>query len=339
MAAHADEATLAKAGPAAAGPPAVHAPGRWPAAFGAAGAVALVAMPLGAAVPLLGAPLLALALGMAIRASSLRHELSLISRYALQAGIVVLGATISLRTVASVGVSSLPVMLGTLASALLAAALLGRRLGVPRRPRALIGVGTAICGASAIGAVSGVVRARPAEVRGAISTIFLFNLAAVLLFPPLGHLLGLGQQAFGLWAGTAVNDASSSVAAGFAYGDAAAAHAVVVKLTRTLMIVPVVAALAMLTARGAPGAVRRAFPWFLLWFLAAAGLNSFGLLSDAEPVCRSTGLLLTTVALAAVGLGTDLQELRQAGPRPLALGALTWATVACTSLALQALIG
>ena len=140
----------------------------------------------------------------------------------------------------------------------------------------LVGVGTAICGASAIAAVSGAVRPREAELRYAISTIFLFNLVAVLTFPALGHLLGMSQSSFGLWAGTAVNDASSAVAAGLAYGDVAASHAVIVKLTRTLMIVPISLALAFVAVRrDASGesplrVARRAFPWFILFFLLAS---------------------------------------------------------------------
>ena len=216
-------------------------------------------------------------------------------------------------------------MFGSLASALLAACVFGRRLGVPSRLRTLIGVGTAICGASAIGAVSGVIDARPAEVRYAISTIFAFNLAAVILFPPLGHLFGLSQSEFGLWAGTAVNDASSAVAAGFAYGHQAASHAIVVKLTRTTMIIPIVMAL------GARSSARRAIPWFLVWFAVAAALHSCGV---ELPFAGDAGRFLTTLALAAVGLGSDVGELRLAGWRPLLLGALTWVTVACVSLVL-----
>jgi uncharacterized integral membrane protein (TIGR00698 family) len=269
------------------------------------------------------------------------------SRYALQIAIVLLGATISLPEVARVGVSSLPVMLGSLSAALIAASVLGRRLGVPERLRILIGVGTGICGASAIATVSGAVDARPSEIRYAVSTIFAFNLAAVLLFPPLGHLLGLSSHAFGLWSGTAVNDTSSVVAAGFAYGHAAGTYAVIVKLTRTTMIIPITLYLATRTLRGSrgeapsPGAsLRRAVPWFLLWFLLASAANSLGLFSHAAVSGFShAGLVLTTVALAAVGLSTNMGELRQAGTRPLALGALVWITVAVTSLALQALTG
>jgi uncharacterized integral membrane protein (TIGR00698 family) len=325
----------------------------------AAGTVAAVALPLGEVAPRVGAPIIALALGMAVAAATpvglSLGGLGSISRYALQVAIVLLGATISLSEVASVGASSLPVMLGSLATALIAAAVLGRRLGVPERLRILIGVGTGICGASAIASVSGVIDARAGEIRYAVSTIFAFNLAAVLVFPPLGHLLGMSSHAFGLWSGTAINDTSSVVAGGFAYSHAAGAYAVIVKLTRTTMIIPITLYLSTRAFRRAAPArtgeqagtpvptaasLRRIMPWFLVWFLAASAANSLGVFTpDARAAFSHIGLVLTTLALAAVGLSSNLRELRQTGTRPLALGALIWIAVATTSLALQILIG
>jgi uncharacterized integral membrane protein (TIGR00698 family) len=317
-----------------------------PRALAAAAAVAAVALPAGHLLPLLGAPIAALVLGMAIPAGSLRPALGRMSRHALQTGIVLLGATISLRDAVGVGAASLPVMLTTLSCALVGAALLGRWLRVTPRLRVLVGVGTAICGASAIAAVSGAVRPREAELRYAISTIFLFNLVAVLAFPALGHLLGLSPAAFGVWAGTAVNDTSSVVAAGMAYGHAAATQAIIVKLTRSLAIVPISLVLAVVVARreaAAGGAsplrvARRAMPWFVVWFLAASAARTAGLVgAGAAPAITHAGLVLTTLALAAVGLSSDPRELRAAGPRPLLLGALVWAAVAAVSLGAQAL--
>jgi uncharacterized integral membrane protein (TIGR00698 family) len=325
----------------------------------AAVTVAAVAWPLGTLLPRIGAPIIALALGMAVAAAAPTawslDGLGSISRSSLQAAIVLLGATISLSEVASVGASSLPVMLGSLATALIAAALLGRRLGVPERLRVLIGVGTGICGASAIAAVSGVIDAPAREIRYAVSTIFAFNLVAVFLFPLLGHVLGMGAHQFGLWSGTAINDTSSVLAAGFAYSHSAGAYAVIVKLTRTTMIIPITLYLATRTFRrgtaaqgGEPSgtvsprvaSLRRIMPWFLVWFLAASAANSLGAFTPgARDVFSHVGLALTTLALAAVGLSSNLRELRQTGTRPLALGALVWVAVATTSLGLQALTG
>ena len=316
----------------------------------AAGAVAAVAYPLGRALPLVGPPVFALVLGIvaaAIRApdARLRPGIAFTGKYVLQAAIVALGATLGLGQVASVGAATLPVMVGTLAAALSVAFLAGRLLGIDGRLRTLIGVGTGICGASAIAAVSGVVEATESEIAYAVSTIFVFNLVAVLTFPPLGHLLGLDQQAFGLWAGTAVNDTSSVVAAAYAYGPVAGAHAVLVKLTRTTMIVPIAGLLAVGRARRTAGGASRVdwraiVPWFLLWFLAAAGLHTLGALpAGVVDLLRQGSTLLITAALAAIGLSTRLGDLRRAGHRPLLLGTLVWVSVAATSLVLQHLTG
>jgi uncharacterized integral membrane protein (TIGR00698 family) len=255
---------------------------------------------------------------------------------------VLLGSALSLRQVAHVGASSLPVMLGTLAVCLALAYLLGRWLGIGRDLRTLIGVGTGICGASAIAAVSPVIRARSADVAYAISTIFLFNLVAVLAFPPLGHLLGLSQHDFGLFAGTAVNDTSSVVAAASTYGSSATDYAVVVKLTRTLMIIPTCLGLAALTRTGehdGGGLLRRVtrlVPWFLVGFIVLAALNSLGWVPSATHApLRDASVFLITLALAAIGLRTDVAGLRRAGSRPLLLGLLLWVAVASTSLVLQ----
>jgi uncharacterized integral membrane protein (TIGR00698 family) len=299
--------------------------------------IGLGAYAVGAVLPVIGAPVIAVVVGLTVSrwvrppAAGLRFA----KERLLQLAIVLLGAQLSLGEIASVGAASLPVLLGTLAGCLALAWLVGRRLGIGRDLRTLIGVGTGICGASAIAAVSPVLRARGNDVAYALSTIFLFNVAAVLVFPPLGHLLGLDQQAFGLFAGTAVNDTSSVVAAATSYGSAAADHAVVVKLTRSLMIVPICAGLAAL-ARTDRRPIRELVPWFLVGFLAVAALRSAALIPQvAAGPLRTTAGLLIAIALAAIGLSTDVGALRAAGFRPLALGFVLWVAVASTSLALQ----
>jgi len=217
-------------------------------------AVAAVATVVGQHVPLVGSAVPGAVIGAVIAivlrpGARLAPGLKFASSFLLQCSVVVLGTQLSVAEAARVGVSSLPVMLGTLAVCLGAAWVYGRLLGVPRDLRTLIGVGTGICGGSAIAAVSPVIDAASVDVAYAISTIFLFNIAAVLVFPILGHALGMSQQSFGLFAGTAVNDTSSVVATATTYGAAAASHAVVVKLVRTLMIIPICLGLAGLTAR------------------------------------------------------------------------------------------
>jgi uncharacterized membrane protein YadS len=230
-----------------------------------------------------------------------------------------------------------------------------------------------VCGASAIAAVTPVIGAAGADVAYAVSTIFVFNVAAVPALPALGHLLGMDQHAFGLFAGTAVNDMSSVVAAASAYGGDAADQAVVVKLARTLMIIPICLGLAALArrraatadagasgdagmrsgTRGVPGADRsgkrsrtvpvrvgRLVPWFLVGFLVLAAVNTAGLLpAAAHGPLGTLAAFLITLALSAIGLSTDLVRLRRTGPAPLLLGGCLWLVVTATSLAVQFLTG
>jgi uncharacterized integral membrane protein (TIGR00698 family) len=217
-------------------------------------AVAAVATVVGQHVPLVGSAVPGAVIGAIIAlmikpGARLAPGIKYASTFLLQCSVVLLGTQLSIAEAARVGVASLPVMLGTLAVCLGAAWLYGRMLGIPRDLRTLIGVGTGICGGSAIAAVSPVIEAASTDVAYAISTIFLFNIAAVLVFPLIGHAIGMSQQSFGLFAGTAVNDTSSVVATAATYGAAAANHAIVVKLVRTLMIIPICLGLAGLTAR------------------------------------------------------------------------------------------
>ena len=235
---------------------------------------------------------------------------------------------------------------GTLAVALAGAWAGGRLLRLPPDATTLIGVGTGICGASAIAATTAVIGAAEADVAYAMGTIFTFNIAAVLLFPALGHLLGLSQQAFGLWSGTAVNDTSSVVAAAYSYGSAAGGYAVVVKLTRSLMIVPVSLGLHALRLRRGGTAPEprtawwRALPVFILGFLAASALDTAGgIPASWHPGLALLGTFLITVALSGIGLSLRPAQLRAAGPRPLLLGGLLWVLVATTSLGIQAALG
>ncbi|MEV5964544.1 putative sulfate exporter family transporter [Kribbella sp. NPDC051952] len=326
-----------------------------------------IAVPLGRLVPVVGGPVFAIVLGVvagllisALRADGLRPGYEFASKNLLQLSIVVLGTGLSLQQVAHVGASSLPVMLGTLAIALGGAWLFGRILGVRGDTQTLIGVGTAICGASAIAAATAAIGAKRSSVAYALATIFTFNVVAVLAFPPLGHLLGLSPEAFGLWAGTAINDTSSVVAAGYAYSQSAGDQAIVVKLTRSLTLIPIVLTLVALKIRrenraaraldaasegsyeGATASIRGPLPWrklvplFLIGFIAAAGLRSAGVVPESWlPTLTFIGSTLITAALAAIGLSLRPKELREAGPRPLLLGAILWALVAVGSLGIQ----
>lgn len=322
--------------------------------------IAVVATVIGRFLPVVGAPVSGVVLGAVIGmvrrpADSLKPGITTASKFVLQLAVVLLGAQLSLAEVARVGVESLPVMLGTLVVCLLAAWGVGRLLGVVGNLRTLIGVGTGICGASAIAAVTPVIGAVSVEVAYAVSTIFLFNVAAVIVFPIVGHALGMSQHAFGLFAGTAVNDTSSVVAAASTYGTQAANFAVVVKLVRTLMIIPIVLGLAWLVGRRSSVTVdgaatpparwsfRRVWklvPWFLTGFVIAAAVNSTGILpGPVHPAISTVAAFLITVALSAIGLSTDIAGFRRAGFRPLVLGLVLWIVVTGSSLGLMALTG
>ena len=308
----------------------------------------LIAWQLGTWVPILGAPVIGILLGLLVgQLFGLRPEwksgLAFCSRKVLQSAIVLLGAGMSLGQVAQIGSDGLPVMIGTLAIAIGGGALLGRMLRVERQTGVLVTYGTAICGASAIATMSAVIGASSSAIAFSITVIVIYNVLGALLFPPLGHLLGLSQEAFGLWAGTAVNDTSSVVAAATVYGAAAASYAVVVKLTRTLAIIPLAVFESWRRYRSASGAEQAARPvWyklappFLGFFLLAAALNSFGAI---PPSWQGTIKLMahfgTTAAMAAVGMTSSFAAIRQAGWRPIALGGILWVLVATSSLLLD----
>ncbi len=313
--------------------------------------IAAAATGAGRLAPVIGAPVIALLIGAVIAQvhrppARLTPGITLCSHQVLQVAVAVLGLQLTLGTAIASGAQSLPVLLGTLAICLLAAVLLGRLLAVRSALRTLVGVGTAICGASAIAAVTPVIGAAAADVAYALSTVFVFNAVAVVVFPLVGHGLAMSQQAFGLFAGTAINDTSSVVAAASVYGAQAAQHAVVVKLTRTLFIIPICIALAVWRGRGRAGARRRIpgithlVPWFLIAFVAASALASVVPLSASlHAAVGALALFLITVALAAIGLSTDLAGVRRTGPRPLLLGAALWVVVSVSSLLLAAASG
>ena len=309
-------------------------------------AVSAVAIAFGNHVPLVGGAVFAILLGIVVGnvlrlSPAVKPGVAFCSKKVLQLSIIVLGGGLSLAQVWAAGRQSLAVMLGTLAVALAVAFLLGRLLRLPGNLTALIGVGTGICGGSAIAAIAPIVEAEDEELAFAISTVFLFNVVAVVIFPLFGHLLHMTDTGFGIWAGTAINDTSSVVAAGYSFSPAAGAIATITKLARTTMIVPIALGFALWRTRACRGTdtpvcLTKIFPWFILGFLAAAVLNTLGLFGTDLPAHWSaTGRLLIAVALAGVGLSTNLRHLVKTGPRPILFGLLMWISVALTSLGLQ----
>ncbi|HEY1406385.1 MAG TPA: putative sulfate exporter family transporter [Spirochaetota bacterium] len=323
--------------------------------IGSALCVALLAFFLGKLVPIVGGAVFGIVIGILVSTlfgqhQSVRKGLSFTSKKILQAAIVVLGGGINLMQVYHTGLSSLYVMIYTLSTAFLAAYFFGRKLRIPFRMTSLIGMGTAICGGSAIAAIAPIIEAEDREISYAISTVFMFNIAAVMIFPALGHLIGFSQQGFGLWAGTAINDTSSVVAAAYSFGNEAGSYATIVKLTRTTMIIPIslmFAAAVFMKKKKGPSSdsgvnyrLVKILPWFIILFLGASLLNTLGVISPAGSAwCTEAGKFLITLALSAIGLNSDIRKMIETGYRPLLLGMIVWVAVAVVSVLVQKMTG
>ncbi len=317
--------------------------------------IAVPAWLLGRAIPIIGGPVFGILFGIIIalfrRPDSLEAGIKFTSKKILQWSIILLGFEMNLFNVIKVGGQSLAVMVFTLTSSFITAYLVGKVLKIDGKTTCLIGVGTSICGGSAIAATAPVIRADDEEVAQAISTIFLFNIIAVFIFPPLGHLIGLSDTGFGMWAGTAINDTSSVVAAGASWSSAAGnntalAFATIVKLTRTLMIVPITLVLAVYTTRktmnekGSNYSIKKIFPWFVLGFVLTAIVNTFVPLPQGLPeTLVMIGKFMIVMAMTAIGLNTNLKKLLTNGLKPICLGLSCWFVVAVVSLIVQKMTG
>ncbi len=314
-----------------------------------AAVIAVPAWYIGKLVPVVGSPVLGILFGMILafwkRPEMLNEGISYTSKKLLQYSIILLGFDMNLFNVFKTGKQTLVLMAFTLTASFLTAYFVGKLLKLDGNTKTLIGVGSSICGGSAIAATAPVIHADDAEVAQSISTIFLFNVIAAFLFPFLGHVLGMSDQSFGLWAGTAVNDTSSVVAAGYTFSNAAGNLAVIVKLTRTLMIVPVTLVLAIYTSHKAKGKEKgsyslvKIFPWFVLGFIAASVINTFvALPAGMGSFLAQAGKFVIVMAMAAIGLNTNLVKLVKNGGKPILLGGICWAVLAVTSIAVQRLV-
>lgn len=308
--------------------------------------LALVSTVLGKWMPTVGAPVFAILLGLLIRNTMgmmpiFQPGLTFASKKVLQWSIIALGFGLSFGQVLQTGLESLWVTLITIAVAFTVAALLGRALGVPDKLRTLIGAGTAICGGSAIAAVAPIIKPEDHETAFAISTIFLFNVVAVLVFPFFGHLLNMSDIGFGLWAGTAINDTSSVVAAAYSYSAEAGDYATIVKLTRATFIIPICLFYVFLELRrqkqeGTDFNLSRLIPWFIVWFVVASAVRSTGLIpAEILSILQVMAKFLMVLALAAIGLSSNMRMMARTGWQPVALGLGVWVAVSVSSLAVQ----
>ena len=308
-------------------------------------------------VHLIGASVIALFIGMLINhfwhPDWLKPGLTFTSKKLLKFAIILLGLSLSVDTVINVGKLSLIVMVFTLLTCFGVGYLVGRMLKLNWKTSNLISAGTGICGGSAIAALAPVIDADDMDVAYAMSATLIFDMIMILLFPLAGQWLGLSDRAYGLWAGTAVNDTSSVVAAGFAYSEAAGDFATMVKLTRTLSIIPVVLIFAVINSKlkqkqnvssegGEKAKVKftKLFPWFILGFLALAVANSIGIVPElVSGGAKTASKFLMVSALAAIGLNTDFKKMAKSGARPMLHGFIISALVVIVAIAVEYAMG
>lgn len=323
--------------------------------------IAIPATLLGKQIEVVGGPVFAILIGMVLalvfpkhRREPLAAGVTYTSKKILQYAVILLGFGMNLSQILSKGAQSLPIIVATISTSLVIAFVLCRVMNVPGKISTLVGVGSSICGGSAIAATAPVIDADDREIAQAISVIFLFNVIAALVFPTLGGMLGLTNEGFGLFAGTAINDTSSVTAAASAWdsmhpGANVLESATVVKLTRTLAIIPITLVLAcwqMHLARKAGGdakstfSLKRAFPMFVLFFVLASVVTTvFQLPTSITPPIKELSKFFIVMAMAAIGFNTDIVELVKKGGKPIALGFCCWIGIACMSLGMQHVLG
>lgn len=278
------------------------------------------------------------------------------SKKILKFAIILLGLSLNINTILYVGRMSLVVMIFTLATCFGGGYFIGKALGLNWKLSNLISAGTGICGGSAIAAIAPTIDADDTDIAYAMSATFLFDMAMILLFPIMGQALGMSDQAFGIWAGTAVNDTSSVVATGYAFSEGAGDFATMVKLTRTLSIIPTVIIFALINVRikkreaaklsdskkeiRANVSILNIFPWFILGFLLMAIIASvFTIPAEVVSETKSTSKFLMVAALAAIGLNTSFKSLKKSGLRPMIHGFIISALVVIVALAVEYALG
>ena len=326
--------------------------------FAAALAVAVLACWLESLMPvhLIGSAVIAMFIGMLVNyfakpSAVMTPGLRFTSKKVLKFAIVLLGLSLNIATILNVGRLSLMVMVFTLATCFGGGYFIGRALGLNWKLSNLISAGTGICGGSAIAAIASTIEAEDNDIAYAMSATFLFDMAMIVLFPIMGRALGMTDEAFGIWAGTAVNDTSSVVATGYAFSEAAGDFATMVKLTRTLAIIPTVVVFAFIqlnikrreTATEAVSgelkanfSIAKIFPWFILGFLAMAiAASVFPIPAAVAAGAKRLSKFLMVCALAAIGLNTSFKEMKKAGVRPMIHGFIISALVVIVALLVE----
>ncbi len=325
--------------------------------------VALLACLIESLLPihLIGSAVIAMFIGMVLN-HFLRNTkvfasgLKFTSKKILKFAIILLGLSLNITTILNVGKMSLTVMIFTLLTCFGGGYFIGKALGLNWKLSNLISAGTGICGGSAIAAIAPTIDADDNDVAYAMSATFLFDMAMIVLFPIMGQAMGMTDQAFGIWAGTAVNDTSSVVATGYAFSEGAGDFATMVKLTRTLAIIPTVITFAFVQLRlkrkealansqngselKANFSIAKIFPWFILGFLAMSIVASvFPIPAAVVSGTKSASKFLMVCALAAIGLNTSFSSMKKAGIRPMIHGFIISALVVVVALLVEMAMG
>ncbi|WP_309302450.1 YeiH family protein [Streptococcus zalophi] len=315
--------------------------------------MASVASFLGGLAPLVGAPVFAIFIGMILNilyqpSDNIQIGVRYTSKFILQLAVILLGFGLNLSQVLAVGKSSLPIILSTITTSLVIAFLLQKALKLDVNTATLVGVGSSICGGSAIAATAPVIEADDHDIAQAISVIFLFNILAALIFPTLGEMIGLSNDGFAIFAGTAVNDTSSVTATATAWdgihGSNTLDGATVVKLTRTLAIIPITLFLSFYRLRNSQvkqqgPKISKIFPMFIIYFILASLLTTIltqvGINPSIFNPLKQLSKFFIVMAMAAIGLNTHLIKLIKTGKQAIILGACCWIAITMVSLGMQ----
>lgn len=312
-------------------------------------------------VHLIGGAVIAMFIGMIInyfigKNSFFASGVKFTSKKILKFAIILLGLSLNINTILYVGKMSLVVMVFTLATCFGGGYFIGKALGLNWKLSNLISAGTGICGGSAIAAIAPTIEAEDSDVAYAMSATFLFDMAMIVLFPIMGRAIGMSAEAFGIWAGTAVNDTSSVVATGYAFSEQAGDFATMVKLTRTLSIIPTVLTFALIQMNikrkeaiknsenekeiKSSFSFLKIFPWFILGFLAMSIIASvFTVPAQVVSTTKSASKFLMVCALAAIGLNTSFKDMKKSGIRPMIHGFIISALVVVVALLVEIALG
>ncbi|PWJ51095.1 YeiH family protein [Faecalicatena contorta] len=310
---------------------------------------------LGKIFPVAGGPVFAILLGMILaliigQKEYIQPGITYTSKKILQTAVVFLGFGMNLSEILAKGKQSLPIIIVTISISLIIAFILYKALKLHPNNAVLVGVGSSICGGSAIAAAAPAIQATDEEIAQSISVIFLFNVIAALIFPALGGMLHLSNEGFGLFAGTAINDTSSVTAAAAAWDGMHSSNtleaAAIVKMTRTLAIIPITLILAAYRSRkekkteGSSFSLKKTFPYFVLFFVLASVVTTvFHLPAGITAPLKNLSKFLIMMAMAAVGLNTNIIKLVKTGAKPIFTGFCCWAGITLVSLLMQHLMG